>query len=621
MRLILLLIVFFSTPYPSLSAQDNPFIAMAGKPYASYCEELELSIWKNIDRREPEWIGQTADQMREAARITGSRKWMLEAALLEADYRYHRRVYMQKPNQQQIDLLAEEHINDLTDIVKQARKAGAKEIESRALFSIMWRYTYPMGNYEMAFRAAHELGEALSKISAAEFPHRPVYYFDIARLYYSFREYETTRLYFEKALEDPAIAYRQRVLEKTWNDMGLIYRNYYNDLAASDSCFNRILELDPASPELISYTDGAEVAFSMQKQYELWHSIAKGNLGTNAYLRGEYDEAIPLLRYAVERTPGFNPYNYPYAAGKALALADIYIKENDLPQARLYAGKAYEFLDLSRRNDKIEGVTKDTGLWADYFETLSRYWRTKGDYARALLYADSTRSARTLFEDDFNLHKLHRAEQRIKQEELEAEQQRSEWYRRTICIVTGFAALVFGLLCLVYYYYRKKKAAYRVLVEKAGQWAEMDTLEMITPQSVPDLLEQECSSQEKKETEKINREDKAVIARVHELMAKEQAYKDSSLTLDSLAEKMDIYRSLLSRAINSTTGKNFNRFINEYRVKEAIRIMTSPGKKSIYMDELYEPVGFSSRTSFYRAFKQITGLSPTEYRNNSPTGK
>ena len=61
------------------------------------------------------------------------------------------------------------------------------------------------------------------------------------------------------------------------------------------------------------------------------------------------------------------------------------------------------------------------------------------------------------------------------------------------------------------------------------------------------------------------------------------------------------------------TGGNFNQYINSYRVKEAVRIISTTEHTKLYIDELYERVGFGNRVSFYRAFKQFTGLSPLEY--------
>lgn len=592
MKSLYILIFFLSVICSRLPAQDNPFVVMASQPYASYSEKLDKTVYRDIDLRDSVWAAQTANQMREAARITGSRKWTLEADFFEAEYRYHRRVYIQKPNQQQIDLLAEELIADLMDIVRQARKTGEKEIELRALYGIKCRYAYSLYNYEMSFRSAHELDKVLSTVSAEEFPLKPEYYFEIARLYYLFRDYETTAFFFGKVLETPEIAYRQRKLEITWNDLGLIYRNYYQDLNASDSCFNQILKLNPESPELVSPTADKDVAFSLQQEYELWSAIAKGNLGTNAYLRKEYDTAIPLLQYGMERSVLDNPYNYSYAAGKALVLTDIFLERDDSRQARHYIDIAYSFLEELRQANKAEGAVQGTPLRIQYYQTMSRYLRIHADYRQALLYADSAATMRTMFEDDFNLRKLHRAEQRIQQDKLEAEQLRSATYRRTAFIIAGFLLVILALTGLLLHFYRRKKIAYQELVKKNRQWANASTENKQPPSD----------------------KERVIIDEAHKLLLG-GLYKDPELSLDMLADIMNVNRHVLSKAINVVTEKNFSQFVNDYRVKEAIRLLSIP-HKTIYMGELYEQVGFNSRSAFYRIFKQVTGLSPREFRNN-----
>lgn len=107
------------------------------------------------------------------------------------------------------------------------------------------------------------------------------------------------------------------------------------------------------------------------------------------------------------------------------------------------------------------------------------------------------------------------------------------------------------------------------------------------------------------------------MERVREQMEIGHTYRDSGLTLDSLAAKMEVPRGVLSRTVNRLAGKNFNTYINEFRVKEAVRIILSATPKSLSIHELYEQVGFDNRASFYRAFKQSTGLSPGTFRNNS----
>ena len=60
-------------------------------------------------------------------------------------------------------------------------------------------------------------------------------------------------------------------------------------------------------------------------------------------------------------------------------------------------------------------------------------------------------------------------------------------------------------------------------------------------------------------------------------------------------------------------GRDYERAVRY--LKKALRIIAKTSNP--YMEEFYEQVGFHSRTSFYRTFKQITGLSPREFKDKA----
>jgi ABC-type antimicrobial peptide transport system permease subunit/AraC-like DNA-binding protein len=91
-------------------------------------------------------------------------------------------------------------------------------------------------------------------------------------------------------------------------------------------------------------------------------------------------------------------------------------------------------------------------------------------------------------------------------------------------------------------------------------------------------------------------------------------YEDPELSLTTLAEKLELTTHELSRIINTVLKKNFNDFINEYRVAEVIRKMQDPAYDHITLLGIAFESGFNSKTTFHRIFKQMTGKSPAEYK-------
>ncbi len=93
-------------------------------------------------------------------------------------------------------------------------------------------------------------------------------------------------------------------------------------------------------------------------------------------------------------------------------------------------------------------------------------------------------------------------------------------------------------------------------------------------------------------------------------------YQDPELSLSSLAEKLDIPPHELSRIINAALKKNFNDFINEYRVADVVQKMQDPAYDHITLLGIAFESGFNAQSSFSRIFKQMTGKRPLEYKND-----
>ena len=91
-------------------------------------------------------------------------------------------------------------------------------------------------------------------------------------------------------------------------------------------------------------------------------------------------------------------------------------------------------------------------------------------------------------------------------------------------------------------------------------------------------------------------------------------YQEPELSLSALAEKLELHPHELSRIINTALKKNFNDFINEYRVAEVIRKMQDPAYYRITLLGMAFDAGFNSKATFIRAFKQLTGKNPAEYK-------
>ena len=91
-------------------------------------------------------------------------------------------------------------------------------------------------------------------------------------------------------------------------------------------------------------------------------------------------------------------------------------------------------------------------------------------------------------------------------------------------------------------------------------------------------------------------------------------YQDPELSLSSLAEKLGLTTHELSRIINTILKKSFNDFINEYRVAEVVRKMQDAAYDHLTLLGIAYDSGFNSPSTFHRAFKEVTGKTPAEYK-------
>ncbi len=99
-----------------------------------------------------------------------------------------------------------------------------------------------------------------------------------------------------------------------------------------------------------------------------------------------------------------------------------------------------------------------------------------------------------------------------------------------------------------------------------------------------------------------------------EYMQKEKPYLLPEITIQDLAEQLDISRHYLTQILNEGMLKNFYTFINEYRVEEVKRRIKDRKYNYLTLVAIGYECGFNSKSAFNAIFKKTTGLTPSEYR-------
>jgi len=102
--------------------------------------------------------------------------------------------------------------------------------------------------------------------------------------------------------------------------------------------------------------------------------------------------------------------------------------------------------------------------------------------------------------------------------------------------------------------------------------------------------------------------------RLKDYMEEERPYLSKSFNLSDAARSLNVPQHHLTLCIREIFDNNFSGFRNSYRIKHAQSILKDPSNATKTIDAIADETGFSSRTSFYKAFDRITGISPNEYR-------
>lgn len=98
------------------------------------------------------------------------------------------------------------------------------------------------------------------------------------------------------------------------------------------------------------------------------------------------------------------------------------------------------------------------------------------------------------------------------------------------------------------------------------------------------------------------------------LLTDEKLYLKPDLTRKDLAEHLDVSEVYVSSILNEGLQSSYYEVINRHRVKEAIRRIQAGRLDQITVEALAKEVGFKSKSTFYKAFKEHTGTTPTQYR-------
>ncbi|MPT31382.1 MAG: helix-turn-helix domain-containing protein [Chryseobacterium sp.] len=100
--------------------------------------------------------------------------------------------------------------------------------------------------------------------------------------------------------------------------------------------------------------------------------------------------------------------------------------------------------------------------------------------------------------------------------------------------------------------------------------------------------------------------------RLIELLRNKKIYTKEDLNMDDVSNMIHISKNHLSQCISEGLQTTFYDLINKYRIEAFIEQINQ--KPELQISELYFQCGFRSKATFYKYFKQETGINPNDYR-------
>jgi AraC-like DNA-binding protein len=100
---------------------------------------------------------------------------------------------------------------------------------------------------------------------------------------------------------------------------------------------------------------------------------------------------------------------------------------------------------------------------------------------------------------------------------------------------------------------------------------------------------------------------------LRETLEREELYLKPDITISEVSKILKTNTKYLSQVINNIGQRNFLQFINEYRIEHYKRILSREKLEHLTLFGLALQSGFKNKSTFYKVFKEVTGITPREY--------
>jgi YesN/AraC family two-component response regulator len=137
----------------------------------------------------------------------------------------------------------------------------------------------------------------------------------------------------------------------------------------------------------------------------------------------------------------------------------------------------------------------------------------------------------------------------------------------------------------------------------------MEDIEMASALSKTTILEHSTDAP----TDEVNGKLDSLFVKIEQYFTDERPFTDPNFSINKLAAYLNSNVSYVSRALNIHKNINFKTYLNSHRINYVKKKLDNLEHKNVTIQYIYTSAGFLHQSTFNRIFKEIEGITPSEY--------
>ena len=399
---------------------------------------------------------------------------------------------------------------------------------------------------------------------------------NIALIYDINNENETAIEYSLKSLDFYKKTGDSIHISKILNNIGILYRKAGN----TDSA---LVYLQQSLTLKQSFNDSLSSAFSYANIGETYTDM---------------NDKINALKYYNKAIKIFKQHNKTDIISMLyISYGKLFIKGEDYKNAENYLLKAI-------RTDSSLSTQKNN--MSAYYQ-LSTVYENLHDYYNAFKvnkkYNNINNKLKSIEEENY-ISQLQ-IEYKTKKNIEQIKNNETQIKNRTQLLYVFILAFIISIIFVILFLFKNKKLniSHKLLVKQNINRVKLE--DNIDNHEI-------LNNKSRYSTSNLSEEEKSAIEfSISKIMRKDKLYLKNDFSINELAELLNSSRNNVSQVINEKFEQNFNSFLNEFRINEAMRMMSKIENERYTIDTISKMVGFNSISSFNNAFKKVSGVTPS----------